>query len=241
MSVHTATKIGRYLYGILFSSEAPSQHPGGDCGAIDGIDGGVVHCISEGELAAVVSDVPDRKIRPERRHLAAHQGVLKRLMEEGTVLPLTFGTIAGLLKRVAGKFEMALRVSWDAPNIFEYIVSIHPELRSVRDRLFRGGRDPSHNEKIELGRLFDRILNEDRVTHARTVAGVLASCCFEIKENPPRQEAEVMNLACLVERHAQDEFEKAVFEAAKLFDNGFSFDYSGPWPPYSFVEVNIEM
>jgi hypothetical protein len=30
-------------------------------------------------------------------------------------------------------------------------------------------------------------------------------------------------------------------EAAKLFDNHFSFDYNGPWPPYNFVNVNLSM
>ena len=44
-----------------------------------------------------------------------------------------------------------------------------------------------------------------------------------------------MSLACLVRRDAFAAFEQAVFEAAKLFDNRYAFDYNGPWPPYNFV------
>jgi len=57
---------------------------------------------------------------------------------------------------------MGLRVTWDVPNIFEQVVSTHPELAAYRDQIFRGGRQPAQDEKIELGRSFDRLLNADR-------------------------------------------------------------------------------
>ena len=50
-----------------------------------------------------------------------------------------------------------------------------------------------------------------------------------------------MNLACLVRRDAQEEFSAGVFEAAKLFDNNFTFDYSGPWAPHNFVELDLNL
>ena len=94
---------------------------------------------------------------------------------------------------------------------------------------------------IDLGRTFDHVLAEDRAAHTRTVVQALSPQCFEIKENPPRDEREISNLACLVGRDVQAEFEQGIMEAAKLFDNHFSFDYSGPWPPYNFVNVNLAM
>ena len=57
---------------------------------------------------------------------------------------------------------MGLRVSLDVPNIFEYFVNTHPELRTARDRFLGPYRNPSQDDKIELGRMFDRLLNEDR-------------------------------------------------------------------------------
>jgi hypothetical protein len=47
-------------------------------------------------------------------------------------------------------------------------------------------------------------------------------------------------LACLVKRDAQEAFSACVFAAAKFFDNNFSFDYSGPWAPHNFVELDLE-
>ncbi len=252
MAPQTGTKGCNYVYAIVTCSG-----PGGRYGPI-GVEGGEVSLISEGPLAAVVSDVPGEKIRPERRHLAAHHDVHKQLMERGNMLPMSFGTMADgpgairrilkmnqtafleQLQRVEGKAEMLLRAVWDVTNIFEYFVCIHTELRSLRDELFGAGREPSQDGKIELGRLFDRILSQDRAAHTQRVLEVMTPRCFEIKETPPRTEREVMNLACLVARDGMKGFEEGVFEAAKQFDDNYSFDYTGPWPPYNFADVRLQ-
>jgi hypothetical protein len=141
---------------------------------------------------------------------------------------------------VAGKVEMGLRVAWDVPNIFEYFVNTHAELRLARDRLVGARHEFTQEEKIELGRMFDRLLHDDREDHTRKVERVLARVCVEFKPNPCRNEHEVMNLACLVRRERSEEFSAGVFTAAKLFDNNFSFDYSGPWAPHNFVDLDLE-
>jgi hypothetical protein len=223
-----------------------------------GLEGKDVYTITEGRLAAVVSGLSSAKIRPERANLRAHQAVLKHLIEDTTPLPMAFGTVAASpeaihkilvknrrtfdeqLARVAGKVEMGLRVTWDVPNIFEYFVNTHTELRLARDRLMSARHEFSQEEKIELGRMFDRLLNEDREDHTSKMKHFLAPLCVEFKANPCRNEQEVINLACLVKRDAQEAFSAGVFAAANLFDNNFSFDYSGPWAPHNFVEIDLE-
>lgn len=243
---------GLYLYAI---AAGPDVQTHGVIGLFDG----KVFAIADGHIAALVSEVPDEKIRPERRNLAHHQGVLKRLMEESTVLPMSFGIIADgpkairrilaknheefarELRRVDGAVEMGLRVVWDVPNIFEYFVNNHTELQVARDHFLGKYREPTQVDKIEVGRLFDRLLKEDREVHTGRVEEILSARCSEIRRNPTRVEKEVMNLACLVKREALPKFETAIFEAAKLFDNNFSFDYNGPWAPHNFVELDLTL
>jgi hypothetical protein len=237
---------------VTYGSEARNYGP-------IGIDNSVVYTIFREETAAVVSDVPNGKLRPERRHLSAHQRVLRRLMEESTPLPISFGVIADgskttekiiaenrsafqeQLHHVAGKMEMGLRVVWDVPNIFEYFVNTHPELRFARDRFFGTHREPAQDDKIELGRMFDRMLDEDRESCADDVENILSRYCFEIRRNKCRTEKEIVNLACLVERDAEARFEKGILEAANLFDNNFAFDYNGPWAPHNFVDMELKL
>jgi hypothetical protein len=90
-----------------------------------------------------------------------------------------------------------------------------------------------------MGRLFDHLLQQDRELHAACAIEVLGSRCVDIKQNPCREEKEVMHLACLVDRCAMKEFEDGVFEAAKLFDNNFAFDFNGPWAPHHFVNMAL--
>jgi hypothetical protein len=253
MAGQSSKKKGRYLYAVIYGSQERTY---GSCG----IDDSIVYTIFREETAAVVSDVSNgKKLRPERRHLAAHQDVLRRLMEESTPLPMSFGIIADgrktiekilaenqeafqkQLERVAGKVEMGLRVSWDVANIFDYFVMTHPELRLARDRFFGTHREPTQDDKIELGRMFDRTLNQDRESYADDVENVLTQCCFEIKRNKCRTEREVMNLACLVGRDAEARFEEGILQAANLFDNNYSFDYNGPWAPHNFVDIQLRI
>ena len=49
-----------------------------------------------------------------------------------------------------------------------------------------------------------------------------------------------MNLACLVDKAQLKEFEKSVFEAAKMFDNHYAFDFTDPIAPFSFVNLSLE-
>ena len=243
---------GKYLYAIV---EGPSNQTYGPIGVEDQL----VYTASTGRMAAVVSDYSKARIRPERRHLACHQGVLKELMAESTPLPMAFGIIAddaAAIERiislnqdafleqfdhVKGKAEMGLRVTWDVQNIFDYFVDLHPELRAARDRYFGSNREPSQSDKMELGRLFDNLIKQDREDHTEAVEGILSEYCFEIKQNPCRNEKEVMNLACLVGRDESARFEEGIMEAAKLFDNNFAFDYNGPWAPHNFVQVDLEL
>ncbi len=242
---------GRYIYAVVAQSAAQVLD-------FKGLDDRPIYIIAHRGMAAVVSDLENDRIRPQRRNLAAHRAVLSGLMAvEEAVLPMRFGTIAAnaneiksllasnrelfasQLRQIAGKLEMGVRVVWDVPNIFEYFVDTHPELKAERDRLFGGSNQPSQNDRIELGRMFERLHEADRVAHCATVEEDLGPLCAAIKRGAPRDDREIMNPACLVGKDRRAEFEQGVFRAATHFDNNFAFDYNGPWPPHSFAEITI--
>lgn len=239
---------GVYLYAVLSGTGGV-----GELGSI-GVEGAEVYCVTAGDLAAAVSRVSRARLRPERKHLLAHQGVLRHLMEKGTVLPAAFGLVARSeeairerllengalfreqLEHVAGKVEMGLRVSWSAPDLFDYFVALHPELGAARERL-RGRRDIGREELITVGKLFESIREADREAHSARVAAALQERVAELKWNPQRGEREVLNLSCLVPREELGAFEKALEAIAAGFDDSFTFEINGPWAPHSFTEL----
>jgi len=245
--------MGYYLYAVIAASD---RVPTG----LTGLNGAPVFPLVEGNLAAVVSDISERRLRPERRLLTAHQGVLRQLLESTTPLPVSFGIVSDdetssrlLLKnykedlqeqlaRVGGAVEMGLRVRWDVENIFDFLLSRNPELTELRDQIRdnEASSGPQHQSRIELGRMFERILEAEREQVDDQVSAVLGRACREIHRSRPRTENDILNLACLVDRARQEEFASRIVEAASGFDVNFAFDYNGPWAPHNFVRLNLE-
>ena len=219
----------------------------------------LVQGLSVGSIAAVFSVVSSERVRPDRRNLSAHHGVLRALLEsEVPFLPASFGLVApsrralmdllrsnrnemaAELRRLAGKVEMTLKAAWDVANLFEYFVFACPELARLRDRFSTRSGGPSRDEKIELGRTFESMRSEARKRHSAQVLRALGACVVESREQPVRDEKAVMDLACLVDRGKVKAYEQAVFGAASLFDDNYAFDYGGPIPPFSFVRVSLD-
>jgi hypothetical protein len=241
-----------YLYAIVSAGEVTE-------GEKLGIDQRQLYCIASGRIAAMVSNIDGDNVRPERARLAAHHEVLKRLLVESTPLPMSFGVVADSpaavrrmlsrnqhvlldqLRHVADKVEMGLRVTWDVANIFEYFVNTHSELRMARDRFLGSNCEPTQEQKIEVGRMFDRLLNDDREAYADLAVKRFESHGYEINQLKCHNEREVLNLACLVRRNSLAQFEADVFEVAKRFDNNFALDYNGPWAPHNFVNIDLEL
>ncbi|KPA16523.1 gas vesicle protein GvpFL [Candidatus Magnetomorum sp. HK-1] len=239
-----------YLYAFVLSKEKLTF-------GIKGIEASQVYVITKGKVSAIVSDVQNKKIRGQRKNIAAHHHVLLNIMAQTTPLPVVFGIISNdskdikdfltknqkyLLNRLnylSGKVEMTLKVSLNISNIFEYFINNNIELRQARDRVFKGNREPAPADKIEIGRLFNKLLDRERIRHTDTVEKELSDCCVEIKHLPCRNENLMINFACLIDKNQEKQFETSVFSAANHFDDSFSFDYNGPFIPHNFIDLDI--
>lgn len=239
-----------YIYGLCPAGESVPHD-------LAGVHDAPVLPVRRGTLCALVSVLPRgvAKVRPERRHLAAHQAVLRAFADRGCVLPMAFGMVLrgasgvkGLLaenepaflqqlQRVRGRVEMTLRLKLDVPNVFAHYVGLSADLRELRDRIASGRA--GHEDKVEAGRVFERLLAAERDAAERAVHDAIADACAEILPAKPRSEAELVNFACLVERDAVLAFEAAVAQAAAAYDEAHAFELSGPWPAHSFVHIHL--
>jgi len=50
-----------------------------------------------------------------------------------------------------------------------------------------------------------------------------------------------MNAAFLVERERAELFDRRVQEIAQRHEGKLSFRYTGPWPPYNFVTIRLQL
>jgi hypothetical protein len=247
---------GCYLYGLIRASE---DREFGDIGLEHEGKPGRVSTLREGSIAAVVTPYAGRgKILPLRKNLEPHNRVIRELMRTVTIVPMTFGHVAkseeeirkmlrrnradiqAQLERVDGKVEMGLKIVWGVDNIFEHFVSIDPELKARRDEIFGRSSNPSQSEKIELGRMFEQRLAQEREEQTEAVLELLQPSAAEVKVNPARSEKMVMDLAFLVTRTGIKQLEERVYQVAESFPAEYVFDVSGPWAPFNFIELDLQ-
>jgi len=240
---------GTYLYGFTEGTfEPPSD--------LRGLRGAPVGVIAFGDLAAVVSPHPVQRLLPARANVEPHHRVVRQVSSGAPLVPAALGHIGDSaadildvlrgnyreirqeLDRLAHKCEMGLKICWNVDNIFNHLVRTNRSLREARDRSYRG-REPSMNEKLELGAAFEATLNSERQRLTPMFLAPVEHLTCEVFHNTPRDETTICHTALLIERGRVADFEAAMGQAASLFDASVAIDYSGPWPPYSFVNLRL--
>lgn len=251
MSIAIEAAIGRYIYGIIRASEAPRI----DADVPNGLNDAELSVIQAGSVAAIVSPSEICRLRPQRRLLAAHQNVVDWISRERSLLPVAFGLIAdseddvkALLTKhqdvlstqldvVDGRIEMTVTLNWAVENIFQFFVDRHQDLREARESLASG--NASRDQLIAVGQLFERLQAEERERLSAEVIAGFEKMTVQVENQPPKDETQIFRAAFLIARNDVEAFESQVYEIAKGFDENFSFSFNGPWPPYSFVKLNL--
>lgn len=246
-----------YIYGLINAEE---DRGFGAIGLEFRDEPAAVYTLRVDGIAAVVSRYEmgeSTRVLPLRKNLTPHHQVLRQVMATTTIVPMTFGHVAASerevlallrrrrgaiedqLARVDGKVEMSLNVKWDVDNIFDYFVKVDPELKAERDRLFGRSGPPNRSEMLALGQLFERSLERQREEQTEKVKAGFLPAWSEVSELPAKDEPTVANLAFLVPRATSAAFERRVYQIASGFPAEYIFAVGGPWPPFSFVNLNL--
>ncbi|MDX6237681.1 MAG: hypothetical protein QOG10_2496 [Kribbellaceae bacterium] len=234
-----------YVYAI-----AGAGHPL----RLDGV-GGVgepareIRVLRAGLLGVVASDAPEG-LRAKRRDVLAHQRVLDRLLEDGTVLPMRFGLVAaddeqvvaaiaggseGYTERLAeieGCREYNLKVTRSEDDLLRQVMEEVPEARRLND-LTRTQPD-DHAQKMVLGEILAGEVRMRQDHGAREILASLAPRAVRHSEGEPTGSC-FLNTSFLVSRDQAPAFAQAVHEEVERHDDSYSFKLNGPLPPYSFV------
>lgn len=248
--MESSVALGKYVYAFVWAQDAESILEG----QFTGLNDCSLTSSAVGSLAAITSDIPIEKIRPRRQLLAAHQSVVTEISRNWDMLPVSFGLIAESdaeltriltanadiletqLNRVGGQVEMNLVIRLNTENVFQYFVDRFPDLQEARALITSGA---TRDEMIEMGRLFERLLATERDKHSHQILSAIQNVCKETEVQPPRNEGEIVRLNCLIDRSDEAEFTAAIHLAAQKYNEDYVFNFSGPWPPYSFVTLSL--
>ena len=244
---------GKYVYCIVRSDRQR------DFGAI-GIGGGQrVFTVAYEDLAAVVSDTPIVIYDPTRDNVLAHEFVNETVMKEFTVIPMSFGTVfrseedvtellrstyqafSDVLDKMQDKIEFGLKVLWDREKVIANLERDNDEIRRLKDEISRHTASSTYFARMQLGRLIEGALEEMSARYVSDVHDALKRVAVASRSNKPIGDRMILNAAFLVDRAQEQAFDERVKEASRNYEDVLSFKYSGPWPPYNFVNIKLKL
>ena len=94
---------------------------------------------------------------------------------------------------------------------------------------------------MQLGRMIDKALAERSISYVREIYEALRSVCVASRDNQPIGDKMTANAAFLVERDREPEFDEVVNTIAKKYGQRLKFKYTGPRPPYNFVNIRLKL
>ena len=248
-----APDAGKYVYCIIRSDRQR------EFGAI-GIGGGQrVYTVAFHDLAAVVSDTPIVIYDPTRENVLAHEFVNETVMKEHTVIPMSFGTVfrseedvsellrstyqafSDVLEKMQDKIEFGLKVLWDREKVIANLERENDEIRRLKDEISRHTSSSTYFARMQLGRLVDSALEEVRQRYVIDIHEQIKRVAVASRSNKPIGDRMILNAAFLVDRAREKEFDERVNETSSMYQELLTFKYSGPWPPYNFVNIKLKL
>jgi hypothetical protein len=237
-----------YVYGVTRAGTAAPD--------AKGVLGAPVTLVELDGVAAVVSAVPDERVRAKRRDLLAHSDVLQAAHAHGVVLPLRFGTLfasedelrsafleprrAELLSRLAsfdGLCELRLRASYhDQDAVLGEIVADDAQIARLREAT-RSGR-ATEADLVRLGELVAKEYERRRARDRAQIVDALRGAAREVVVDEAADEVTVAKASFLVEDRRRPAFDAALESLALRLRHVVDLTCIGPLPPHSFVSLD---
>jgi Gas vesicle synthesis protein GvpL/GvpF len=243
---------GKYVYCVIQSAD-PLKF--GAAGIGDNTS--EIHTIHYRDLAAVVSDVPLGILDSTRENVLAHERVNEIVMRDHTVIPMSFGTIfktkddivqllrsaydafGDVLAKMRDKMEFGLKVLWDRDSVVKDIEDEDEGIHRLKNEIALQ-KGSTYFARMQYGRAIDAALQSRSERYGTEILDRLRDVAVASRINKPIGDKMIMNAAFLVSRDQEGAFDSRVKSIAAEHDK-LTFKYTGPWPPYNFVNIRLKL
>ena len=217
-----------YVYCLAENIEPPLE-------PVSGISGAAVDVLKLQDFSLLVSKFEGDKAPVTRENALVHAAVVRSVLNDTTPLPFRFGTVtdeqrlrrfvashqAALetkLAQVRGCVEMSVKIIWSTGQADLDSGSAGPGARFLKEKQLRAAK--AKDVAAWLKEQLDPLIKDEQMTLGATEKLIVAA-------------------AHLVERGSIAQYRDQLGEARKLRPE-LHFLVSGPWPPYSFSNIDLE-
>src|SRR5437016_8992011 len=243
---------GKYVYCVIRSEDALRF------GAVGlGTVPAEVSTVHYKDIAAVVSDTPIDVPDATRENVLAHERVNENVMRSHTVIPMSFGTVFktrndivellrgaydafhDVLVKMEDKLEFGLKLLWDRDVAIREVEKEDEEVRRLKSEI-SSQKGSTYFARMQYGRLLEAALQARSERHVNEILSQLRDVSVASRTNKPIGDKMIMNAAFLVSRDQEAPFDSRVKELGARYDR-LTFRYTGPWPPYNFVNIRLKL
>lgn len=238
-----------YIYGITSSQLNLTNIP-------FGLEGKKPFLIADRNLALLVSELAETEDfkkslkKPEllSRLARTHEGVVHACFDQVGILPFRLGTLLksyqdatqlinkqyltfhNKWEQLKDKQEFGLKIIQD-PYLADNSEEIHPPF------------EPDSNAKQYLWKIWKKNLGNQSQKHKQDIEAihqlfVQKSDNYKIKKS--FQDKMLLESVYLIEKYEADALYKVFYEVKRKHPH-FKYLWSGPWPPYHFVELALKV
>jgi hypothetical protein len=247
----TSTR-GKYVYCIVQANESLKF---GNIGL--GAEPAEVHTVHYKDIAAVISDTPIEVPDATRENVLAHERVNENVMRTHTVIPMSFGTVFktpqdivellrgaydafnDVLHKMQDKLEFGLKLLWDRDVAVREVEKEDEEVRRLKNEI-ASQKGSTYFARMQYGRLLDAALQARSERYLNEIVDQLRDVSMAYRANKPIGDKMIMNAAFLVSREQEADFDARVKTLGAKY-HMLTFRYTGPWPPYNFVNIRLKL
>lgn len=163
--------------------------------------------------------------------------ILASVREVPALLTQAHWRLATALADIEDKVEIEVAATWNSERVLEDL-SQDAEVVRLREAITRDG-EPGREERIHLGQLVKARMDQRRDSYRQRMVDMLKPLAVDVASNALVSDELVMNVAFLMDRSREREFDARVHQLDELFQDEIAFRVIGPLPPYSFSTVEV--
>ncbi|MCL7745808.1 GvpL/GvpF family gas vesicle protein [Halalkalibacter alkaliphilus] len=217
-----------------------------------------IYTIHFKDIAMVVAQVPLKIYTPKKENLLAHQTVISTVMKEHSVIPISFGNVfkkeedvkvllkklysqfKQLFPQIENKIEVGLKII-GKKEWLKKMLEKNTSISKLKNEIESKSKDAAFYDRIQLGELTRNSFKVIEEKIVNEVFSPLTKISVASKQNDVVNERMLLNAAFLIDCDKEAEFDQKVNECYHQWGDKVDFKYSGPWPPYNFINIKVKV
>ena len=120
-------------------------------------------------------------------------------------------------------------------------VNENEELRRLKAEIESNRQTSTYFARMQLGRLVEAAMEDASNRYVTDIHERLKDVSVASRSNKVIGDRMILNAAFLVDRKAEKPFDEKVKEISRQYEDLLTFKYTGPWPPYNFVNIKLKL